>query len=133
MNPHIAVHPPASAAKDFAEIMEDFDAHCHERWSLNPGLWHTTTPVRLATRTEQQEFVHDRSMRTPPQVLTDEYAGAPALYGFSEIYFNANHTVALVYATQWCGTLCAERMWVAFAREEGAWKQLSWHATLSIA
>jgi hypothetical protein len=63
---------------------------------------------------------------------TAKYRGAPALYGFSEVYFNANHTAALVYATDWCGNLCAHGFWVAFAFERGRWQRLNWNSTMWI-
>lgn len=38
-------------------------------------------------------------------------------------------TVALVYATQWCGMLCGQGLWLAFALENGEWKPLNWNAS----
>ena len=54
----------------------------------------------------------------------DQYEGAPSLYGFSSVFFNKSHTVALVYATHYCGSLCGEGFWVALALEDGSWKEL---------
>jgi hypothetical protein len=131
MNPHIAVHPPDDRKPDFAEILEDFDAHCHDSVALSPSptLWQTGAPVHLLTPAEQQAFRDVRNTRaeTPPK-----YKGAAALYSFSEVYFNARHTVALVYATHWCGGLCGQGMWIALALENGHWKQLHWNATFWI-
>lgn len=62
----------------------------------------------------------------------DPYAGAPALYGFSAVFFNNSRNVALVYVTQWCGGLCGEAYWVALALEEGRWKKLKWGTVYSI-
>jgi len=63
------------------------------------------------------------------RILLASVAMLPALYGFSEVYFNAHHTVALVYATHWCGALCGQGFWVALALEDGQWKPLRWSAT----
>lgn len=123
MNPHIAVHPPASHAQDFEEILADFDAHCHQRVILIPGAFNTSLPVRLLSPMEQDDFHASRSISSP---AGREYGGSPALFGFTEVYFNRRHTVALVYATDWCGNLCGQGMWVAFGLEDGKWKDLHW-------
>jgi hypothetical protein len=126
MNPHVGVHPTKDREQDYKEILEDFDAHCHDRVALSATAWQTTVPVRLLTPAEQEEF---RASRFTKSEAAEKYKGAPALYGFSEVYFNAHHTVALVYATHWCGGLCAQGFWVALALEDGQWKRLRWDAT----
>jgi hypothetical protein len=122
-NPHIAVHPPANRSQDFEEILADFDAHCHERLLLIPSAFNTAAPVRLLSPTEQDDFHASRSISSP---AGREYGGSPALFGFTEVYFNRRHTLALVYATHWCGNLCGQGMWVAFGLEDGKWKDLHW-------
>jgi hypothetical protein len=131
MNPHIAVHPPDQWRQDFNEILADFDAHCHERLDLdpNPNLWELSAPLRLLTPEEQKEFQSTRFGQPLNQAAAEKYKGAPALYGFSRVYFNASHTVGLVYATHWCGGLCGQGLWIAVALEGGHWKRLPWNAT----
>ncbi|UWZ85020.1 hypothetical protein [Occallatibacter riparius] len=127
MNPHNGVHPPKAREQDFKEILQDFDAHCHEVLSLSATAWQTTVPVHLLTPTEQAEFQNTRWEKAD-EAARAKYKGAPALYGFSEVYFNEHHTVALVYATHWCGGLCGEGFWIAFALENGQWKRQNWAA-----
>jgi len=122
MNPHSAVRPLKVREEDFKEILQDFDTHCHERLSLSATAWRTTVPVHLLAPAEQIEFESTRWENADEAV----YKGAPALYGFSEVYFNDHHTVDLVYATQRCGGLCAEGFWFAFTLENGQWKQQHW-------
>lgn len=90
MNPHIAVHAPKAHEAEFKEILEDFDAHCHEHFSLSSTAWQTTVPVRLLTFAEQIEFETTRFGQADDATKA-KYKGAPALYGFSEVYFNAHH------------------------------------------
>lgn len=135
MNPHIAVHPTADRKQDFAEILADFDAHCHDRIALNAESFNTTVPLRLLTPAEQKEFsiAHGGLLhRADPAAIAaaqEKYKGAAALFAFSEVYFNQHQTVALVYATHWCGSLCGQGLWLAFALENGHWKSLPWDAT----
>jgi hypothetical protein len=128
-NPHLAVHPPAQWQPDFEEILHDFDAHCHERLALdpNPYLWKVSGPVRFLTPVEQKEFQSTRLGKSSE--FTGKYEGAPALYGFSKVYFNNRHTVALVFATLWCGSLCGQGLWIALESKDGRWTQLPWNAT----
>ncbi|MGA2539161.1 MAG: hypothetical protein ABSF53_24355 [Terracidiphilus sp.] len=126
MNPHLAVHPPESRAQDFLEIMRDFDAHCHERARLDPQAWNLNAPVHLLNPQEQEQFQEYRSAREPEPTAAARFKGAPALYGFSEVYFNASHTVAMVYATHWCGGLCGQGFWVVFGLDKGDWTPLNW-------
>jgi hypothetical protein len=37
MNPHVAVYPSDNRRKDFDEILQDFDKHCHDRIVLDPN------------------------------------------------------------------------------------------------
>jgi hypothetical protein len=133
MNPHTAVQPPEDRRQDFLEILQDFDRHCHDRIALDPKAWSSTTPVRLLNAEEQQRFMRSRGTREvqPDGVARPEpeFKGAPSLYAFSAVYFNAKHTVALVYATHFCGVLCGEGLWFALALEDGKWKQVRWKAS----
>lgn len=135
MNPHVAVHPSDDRRQDFQEILDDFDAHCHDRIALNAESFNTKVPVRLLTPDEQKEFSFTRGGILRPvdpaavAAAKAKYAGAPSLYSFSEVYFNLHRTVALVYATHWCGSLCGQGFWIAFALDNGHWKSLNWDAT----
>jgi hypothetical protein len=128
MNPHFAVHAPDDQLQDFPEIMRDFDAHCHDRLRLDAEGWSLKAPVHLLTAAEQKEFRDTRSPELKNSPAAAKFQGAAAIYGFSEVYFNAPHTVALVYATHWCGGLCGQGFWVAFALQGGAWKPLQWRS-----
>src|ERR1035438_4215984 len=88
MNPHLAIHFPDEYLLDGREILADFDAHCHERWTLDGGTWAVNGPVRLLTQKEQAEFSSTRFGPPPPKEISAKYKGAPALYSFSGVYFN---------------------------------------------
>lgn len=128
LSPHQAVHPTDDRRKDFTEILADFDRHCHERLTLDRTAFKVSIPVRLVNAQEQEEFQLSRSRYPPDLSLADKYKGVPALYAFSQVYFNAHHTVALVYATHWCGGLCGQGFWIALALKSGQWKPLPWRA-----
>jgi hypothetical protein len=132
MNPHEYIHPTADREQDFKEILEDFDQHCHDHLMLQPDIWHSETPVRLLTPEEQREAQETQFGTRGDADLGAKYKGASAIFGFSEVYFNAHHTVALVFLTDWCGNLCGHLSWLALALEDGKWKPLPWQMPFGI-
>lgn len=129
-NPHVAVTPSEDRRRDYEEILEDWDSHCHDRLLLDRDAWHTSVPVLLLNEQAQSDFQVRRN--SDVSGVVDPYEGAPALYGFSMVLFNKAHNVAMVYATQWCGGWCGDGLWVALALEEGQWKRLRWDSVYSI-
>jgi hypothetical protein len=129
MNPHLDVHPPQDQLQDYLEILRDFDLHCHDRIKLDPDKWNVKAPLRLLSPEEQKEFESTRFGGAKDTPAVAKFKGAAALYAFSEVYFNVPHTVALVYATHWCGGLCGEGFWLAFSLKDGEWKMIHWPAT----
>jgi hypothetical protein len=129
MNPHVAVQPPAGNTQDYAELLEDFDRRCHERVHLTADNFNLVVPLRLLNPTEQDEFIRTRfdpNGGRDADIIAAHYKGAPGLSRFSEVYFNAHQTVAMVYASGWCGGLCAQSYWQVLGFDNGTWKRLSW-------
>jgi len=129
MNPHLAIDPPADRRQDFAELLADFDNRCHERLHLTPESFTLVVPLRLLNQDEQDEFIRSRfdpNAGLDGDIMTAHYKGAPGLSRFSEIYFNSHHTLAMVFANDWCGGLCAQSYWQVLEFQDGAWKRLAW-------
>jgi hypothetical protein len=132
MNPHVAVQPPVEGQQDFAEMLDDFDRRCHERVHLTAESFNLVVPLKLLNPAEQDEFILGRfDPNAGPEAdrMTARYKGAPGLSRFSEVYFNAHHTVGMVYASGWCGGLCSQSYWQVLKFEDGVWKRLDdWHS-----
>ena len=127
MNPHVAVQPPPDGLQDFAEMLDDFDRRCHERITLTAESFNLVVPLRLLTQTEQDNFIlarYDPNAGPDSDVLIAHYKGAPGLSRFSQVYFNAHHTVAMVFESGWCGGLCGQSYWQVLKLEDGSWKRL---------
>ena len=131
MNPHSALSAPAEQAQDLAELLQDFDRHCHERIRLTADGFRLRVPLRLLNEAEQNEFRQTRFSDKAPSELKTKYMGAPGLSSFSQIYFNAHHTVAMVYANGWCGGRCAQSFWAVYGLDKtGQWKPLRWNSDI---
>ncbi len=129
MNPHLAIVAPADRQQDLSEMLEDFDRRCHERVQLTQESFNLVVPVRLLDRNEQDSFVRlrfDPNAGLDGDLITAKYKGAPGLSRFSEVYFNAHHTLAMVYASGWCGGTCTQSYWRVMELGDGGWKQLQW-------
>jgi hypothetical protein len=69
-----------------------------------------------------------RTARTsidPGSDLSSKYAGYPGVTFFSQVYFNAAHTAALVYMNNWCANLCAAGEWVYLEKHGATWVRRS--------
>jgi hypothetical protein len=131
MNPHTSIFPPAEGQQDYNEMLSDFDNRCHERIRLTPESFNLVVPLRLLNQNEQDEFVatrFDPAAGEYGDMLAARYHGAPGISSFSQVFFNAHHTVAMVYASGWCGGVCAQSYWQVLGLENGQWKKLHWNA-----
>ncbi len=126
-NPHNAISAPTGREADLEELLEDYDQHCHDRIRLDAAKFHLLVPFRLLDADERQRFIGSRFAPTKGKPTpAAEFDGAPGLNSFSEVYFNAHHSMALVYAGQWCGGLCGKWYWVVLERKDGVWLSLPW-------
>jgi hypothetical protein len=133
MNPHKAIQAPEVRKAEFAEILADFDAHCHDRYLLDASKFTVTTPVRLMDEEARKRYVsHVRGympapnniMQAPP--TPDEFKGAAGMHSFTAVYFNDSHTLAMTEIGMYCGGLCGNWRWVVLERNDRRWQVLPW-------
>ena len=120
IEPHTAVQAPADRQSEWNEVLADYDQHCHDVIQLDRQSFRTDLPIRLLNAEEKQTFM--KNPRTPRV----EFADGAGLHRFTEVFFNANHTLALVEQGMWCGILCGNWTWVVLERRDGQWKMLPW-------
>ena len=130
-NPHNAVKAPADREADLQEVLRDFDRHCHERITLTPESFRLPVPFRLLDDASQRRFWESR-LAKPGQLPSKEFDGAPGLNSFSEVYFNAHHTLAMVFAGQPCGPTCGSWYWVVLEKTDGQWRSLPWVTAMTM-
>jgi hypothetical protein len=120
MNPHNAVKASEDRQTEWNEVLADYDQHCHDVIQLDRESFRTELPVRLLNAQDKQSYM--KNPASPPA----EFADAAGRHRFTEVFFNANHTLALVEEGMWCGGLCGNWTWVVLERREGQWKMLPW-------
>jgi hypothetical protein len=133
MNPHKAIQAPEARQADFAEVLADFDAHCHDRYLLEASHFHMKLPVQVLDEAARKRFVNhvsgymppaDHIMQAPP--TPDEFKGAAGMHSFTAVYFNRAHTLAMTEIGMYCGGLCGNWRWVVLERRDGQWRMLPW-------
>ncbi len=67
-----------------------------------------------------------RPTEKTPSNPSAEFADGAGLHRFTEVFFNANHTLALVEQGMWCGNLCGNWEWVVLERKGRQWQVLPW-------
>ncbi len=139
MNPHRSVKPPQQRQAEFAELLTDYDAHCHDRYLLDASRFQLQLPVHLLDDAARQRYVNgvmhylppaDDIMRAP--ATPDEFKGAAGMHSFTAVYFNHAHTLALTEIGMYCGGLCGNWKWVVLEQKEGVWRVLPWVYTYTI-
>jgi hypothetical protein len=126
MNPHGAVEAPKDRQTEWNEVLTDYDQHCHDVIQLDLESFKTELPVRLLDADDKQRFMKD-PVRPPA-----EFGDGAGLHRFTEVFFNANHRLALVEEGMWCGSLCGNWTWVVLERREGRWQMLPWVHTFAV-
>jgi hypothetical protein len=126
MNPRDAVKAPKDRQTEWNEVLADYDQHCHDVIQLDRESFRTELPVRLLNAVDKQNFMKDPA--TPPA----KFADGAGLHRFTEVFFNAHHTLALVEEGMWCGSLCGNSTWVVLERREGRWEMMPWVHTFVV-
>jgi hypothetical protein len=126
MEPHTSVQAPPERKTEWDEVLDDYDRHCHDVVQLDASELKTEIPVRLLNDKETQAF------RANPIHPPAEFADGAGLHRFTQVYFNAHHTLALVEQGMWCGGLCGNWRWVVLEKKDGEWKPLPWVHTSMI-
>ncbi len=139
MNPHWAIEAPRTRQAEFAEVLADFDKHCHETYQLDASKFRVELPVRLLDEEARERYVRGVSgypppgsniMQAPP--TPDEFKGAAGMHSFTAVYFNHAHTLAMTEIGMYCGGLCGNWRWVVLERRNGQWQILPWESASPI-
>jgi hypothetical protein len=129
-----AVEAPPERKAEWAEVLQDFAARCHDRYRLDEGRLKANLPIRLLDDAAQGRYWKGVGGIMPPKndimrapATPDAFKGAAGLHSFSAVYFNRKHTLAATYFGMGCGSLCGNWTWVVMEKTPEGWKALPWN------
>ena len=132
-NPHEAIRAPEERQTEFAEVLADFDANCHNRYRLEGSQIHEKLPVHMLDEAARKRYVDGVAHYMPPAndimrapATPDEFKGAAGMHSFTAVYFNRAHTMAMTEIGMYCGGLCGNWSWVVLQKHGTSWSVLPW-------
>ena len=128
MNPAVPpegqLKPPDDHPKRFHEAVRDFETRKYQRLQLTQQL-QLAQPYDLLNADQVAELRRAKTAVDAGSELQAKYAGYPGVTFFSQVFFNAGHTAALVYMNNWCANLCQQGQWVYLEKHGGSWVRRS--------
>jgi hypothetical protein len=128
MNPAVPpegqLKPPDDHPRRFHEAVKDFEARKYQRLQLTQQL-QLAQPYDLLNADQVAELRRAKTAVDAGSELQEKYASYPGVTFFSQVFFNAGHTAALVYMNNWCANLCQQGQWVYLEKHGGNWVRRS--------
>lgn len=89
-----------------------------------------TRPYNLVSSEEGDKWQQERSqpkiaLDPPSKEDPDPFPESSDLIRVSNVFFNVNKTVALVYVSVKCGSICGLSEWIVAEKNQGIWKASS--------
>jgi hypothetical protein len=122
--PDIELKPPDGNEKAFYEAVRDFMARRYERIQLTRAF-QVDHDYKLLTPEDIGELKLALAGADPGSEIKNKWAGYPGITFFSQVYFNAGQTAALVYMGNYCTNLCANGTWVYLEKQGKQWVRRS--------
>lgn len=123
--PQGQLKPPADHPRRFNEAVGDYQTNRNVRVQLTQQPFKIAHAFSLLAPEQVGDF---RAAKTSVAASSDaqsQWAGYPGITFFSEVYFDAHHTAALVYMNDWCSHLCAAGSWIYLEKQGGRWQRSS--------
>ena len=108
------VTPPPSLAASWAEALAEVNSG-----SIAPGTLDATLKL-------SRPYMLIRAGEAPRWAQDPQFKGSTDLFRLSVVYFNKNRTLALLYFTATCGSLCGTGSWAVFEKLNHPDGQSSW-------
>jgi hypothetical protein len=128
MNPAVPpdgqLKAPDDHPKRFREAVKDFETRKYQRLQLTQQF-QLAQPYDLMNASQVAELRTAKTAMDAGSELQEKYASYPGVTFFSEVFFNAGHTGALVYMNNWCANLCASGQWIYLEKRGGTWVRRS--------
>ncbi len=106
----------------FDELLAEYEAHKHDHIRIDPKF-RAGKPYRLIDENEARVLAKALSMRPDSDgQLAAQFPGSTDVIRLSNVYFNANHTLAVVSVSAYCGPTCARQTVNLYEKKrDGTW------------
>jgi hypothetical protein len=128
MNPSLApdaqLQPPGNNPKPFQEALADFNARKYQRVTLP----HSSNSQYVVLSTDEANAFRASRTSVDGGDSDQKYSSCGGITYFSDVYFSARRSAALVYMLNWCGSFCGQGEWVYLEKRDGQWAMRSGQA-----
>jgi cytochrome c biogenesis protein CcmG, thiol:disulfide interchange protein DsbE len=126
MEPANCIQPPAEYRTAFDEVLSDYAARKDAKARLEPRFY-ISRPYRLLNSEEGGQSTQSRFQgKEPGPELAALFRQTPDLFRLSQVFFNHDHTLAMVLVSNYCGGLCGGEKWRVLVKRNGAWVDEDW-------
>lgn len=105
-----------------SETMIDFLAKNDESEPLEKKFSPDIDYTFISTDELKENFAYKFDGEMNWEAFREKHPKAGNLYTFSRVGFSKNGCLALVFVTNWCGSLCGEGNYYLLKKETGQWK-----------
>jgi hypothetical protein len=123
--PQGQLKPPPENPRGFTDAVGDYQMNKNVRVRLTRNALRIDHDFTLLSPGDVSALRDERSGPQTTSQAESQWAGVPGITYFSEVYFNPDHTSALVYMDDWCAHLCAAGTWVYLEKHGGRWVRRS--------
>jgi tetratricopeptide (TPR) repeat protein len=126
MDPNKCIEAPEKYQQQMKEVLADYAERKAAKVKLQSRL-RITRPFRLLTSAECDQFVDWRFRgKKPSPELAALFAQTPDLIRLSQVFFDRDHTLAMVLVSNYCGGLCGGELWHILVKRNGSWVDENW-------
>jgi hypothetical protein len=112
------VSVPKEKRESYESLFADYQNLQQHPVSVAPHL-SLDKPYRVLTQEDVQRVQScSQGVRS---ACEDQFSFAPGIVYLSNIAFNADRSLALVWVYNWCGGLCGKGAWHVLAKTDGRW------------
>jgi hypothetical protein len=117
----------------FAELQADRAEHHEERFRLERAF-NSPKPYDLITEGQGKQFRESRFGHLQTGGEVELFPGPVDLITLGNVYFDRKRSVAAVYTSAYCGSLCGLWVWRVFLKNaQGGWDEQHWTSCMTIA
>jgi tetratricopeptide (TPR) repeat protein len=132
MDPGKCIEAPAAYQKQVDQALADYAARKSLKVQLRPDF-RITRPYKLLSDADTQQFVNFRFRGAAPDPkLARLFSETPDLIRLSQVFFDQNHTLAMVLVSNYCGGLCGGEKWRILIKRKGVWVDQDWARCMTI-